>query len=82
MMECDHQKMIDTITKKLVDGGGKQEDCGWGVDRFGVSWQIVPVIVREVMEGNDDAKADRMIHALFQMKKLDVAKLEHAANGH
>jgi len=81
MMECDDQKMIDTITKKLVDGGGKQEDCGWVVDRFGVSWQIVPVIARTVMEGKDDAKADRMIHALFQMKKLDVAKLERAANG-
>jgi len=81
MVECDDQKMIDTISKKLVDGGGQQQDCGWVVDKFGVSWQIVPAIVREVMEGKDDAKADRMVHALFQMKKLDVARLERAANG-
>jgi len=80
-MECKDQKEIDSITKKLVDGGGQQQPCGWVVDRFGVSWQIVPEIVREVMEGKDDAKADRMIHALFQMKKLDVAELQRAANG-
>ncbi len=81
MVECDDQQMIDTITKKLVDGGGTQQPCGWVVDRFGVSWQIVPAMVREVMEGKDSARADRMIHALFQMKKLDVATLERAANG-
>jgi predicted 3-demethylubiquinone-9 3-methyltransferase (glyoxalase superfamily) len=81
MMECDDQKMIDSITRKLIDGGAKQQDCGWVVDRFGVSWQIVPKMVREVIEGKDDAKADRVIHALFQMKKLDIAQLERAANG-
>ena len=80
-VECDDQEMIDSITKKLVAGGGKQEDCGWVVDRYGVSWQINPRLVREVMDGKDDAKADRMIHALFQMKKLDVEKLQRAANG-
>jgi predicted 3-demethylubiquinone-9 3-methyltransferase (glyoxalase superfamily) len=81
MVECDDQKQIDTLTKKLLDGGAKQEACGWVVDRFGVSWQIVPKIVREIMEGNDTAKADRMIHALYQMKKLDVDKLQRAASG-
>jgi predicted 3-demethylubiquinone-9 3-methyltransferase (glyoxalase superfamily) len=80
-VECDDQTMIDSITQKLVDGGAKQQDCGWVVDRFGVSWQIVPEIVREVMDGKDDAKADRLIHALFQMKKLDVAQLQRAVNG-
>jgi predicted 3-demethylubiquinone-9 3-methyltransferase (glyoxalase superfamily) len=81
MVECDDQKQIDAVTKKLLDGGAKQQDCGWVVDRFGVSWQIVPKIVREIMEGKDTAKADRMVHALFQMKKLDVAALQRAANG-
>ena len=80
-VECEDQEMIDSITKKLVAGGGSQEDCGWVVDRYGVSWQINPKLVREVMDGKDDAKADRMIHALFQMKKLDVAELQRAANG-
>lgn len=81
MIECDDQKQIDTLTNKLLAGGAKQEDCGWVVDRFGVSWQIVPKMVREIMEGQDTAKADRMIHALYQMKKLDVDKLQRAANG-
>jgi predicted 3-demethylubiquinone-9 3-methyltransferase (glyoxalase superfamily) len=81
MIECDDQEQIDTVTKKLLDGGGQQQDCGWVVDRFGVSWQIVPKMVRESMEGKDSAKADRMVHALFQMKKLDVDKLQRAANG-
>jgi predicted 3-demethylubiquinone-9 3-methyltransferase (glyoxalase superfamily) len=80
-VECEDQEMIDTISKKLVAGGGKQEDCGWVVDRYGVSWQIVAPVIREVMEGKDDAKADRMLHALFQMKKLDIAELERAAHG-
>jgi predicted 3-demethylubiquinone-9 3-methyltransferase (glyoxalase superfamily) len=81
MIECDDQQQIDTVTKKLIEGGAEQQDCGWVVDRFGVSWQIVPRLVREVMEGKDSAKADRMVHALFQMKKLDVDKLQRAANG-
>lgn len=80
-VECEDQEMIDSITKKLVAGGGRQEDCGWIVDRYGVSWQINPKLVREVMDGQDDAKADRMIHALFRMKKLDIAELQRAANG-
>lgn len=81
MVECEDQKQIDTLTKALLDGGARQEDCGWVVDRFGVSWQIVPKIIREVMEGKDTGKADRMFHALLQMKKLDVDKLQRAANG-
>lgn len=81
MIECEDQHMIDEITKKLLDGGARQEACGWVVDRFGVSWQIVPALVREVMDDADDAKADRMVHALFHMKKLDIAELERAANG-
>lgn len=80
-VECDDQEMIDSITKKLVAAGGTQQPCGWVVDRYGVSWQINPKLVREVMDGKDDAKADRMIHALFQMQKLDVAQLRRAANG-
>ena len=81
MIECDDQKQIDTLTTKLLGGGAKQEDCGWVVDRFGVSWQIVPKMVREIMEGKDTAKADRMVQALYQMKKLDIDKLQRAANG-
>ena len=49
-------------------------------DRFGVSWQIVPPIVNEIMEGKDEAKAERMLQALYQTQKIDIAALERAAN--
>jgi predicted 3-demethylubiquinone-9 3-methyltransferase (glyoxalase superfamily) len=79
--KADDQEQIDTLTRKLLAGGATQQDCGWVVDRFGVSWQIVPKLVREVMEGKDSAKADRLIHELYQMKKLDIDRLQRAANG-
>ncbi len=80
MIECHDQKQIDTLTDRLLAGGAKQQPCGWVVDQFGVSWQIVPKLVREVMEGRDTAKADRVIHALYQMQRLDVDMLERAAS--
>jgi predicted 3-demethylubiquinone-9 3-methyltransferase (glyoxalase superfamily) len=80
-VECDDQDMIDSITKKMLAKGSQQQDCGWVVDPYGVSWQIVPKIIREVLEGKDEAKADRVLDAVWHMKKLDVDKIEQAANG-
>jgi predicted 3-demethylubiquinone-9 3-methyltransferase (glyoxalase superfamily) len=80
-VECDDQAMIDSITNKMIAGGAKQQDCGWVVDPYGVSWQIVPKFVREVLEGSDAPKAERVMTALWHMKKLDVAELQRAANG-
>lgn len=81
MVECDDQEMIDSITSKMIAGGAKQQDCGWVVDPYGVSWQIVPKLIREVLESNDEPKAERVMTALWKMKKIDTAELRRAANG-
>jgi predicted 3-demethylubiquinone-9 3-methyltransferase (glyoxalase superfamily) len=81
-VECDDQGMIDSITKKMLAGGSKQQDCGWVVDPYGVSWQIVPKLIREVLDdAKDKAKVERVFHAVWQMKKIDVDEIQRAANG-
>lgn len=80
-VECEDQEMIDSITKKMLAKGSTQQDCGWVVDPYGVSWQIVPKIIREVLEGKDEQKADRVLEAVWHMKKLDAKEIERAANG-
>src|SRR6267143_248079 len=64
---------------KLTSGGGKESECGWLKDRFGFSWQIVPTALGMLM--SDPKKANRVMQAVLQMKKLDIAKLEEAAEG-
>ena len=66
--------------RKLTAGGGQESMCGWLKDRFGFSWQIVPRQMGTLMGQKDPQKANRVMHALLQMKKLDIAKLEQAAD--
>lgn len=79
MVSCDTQAEIDEYWAKLTAGGGKEVQCGWLKDRFGVSWQIVPSMLSEWMK--DGAKMDRVMRALLPMVKLDLAKLKAAAEG-
>lgn len=72
---CDTQEEIDNYWNKLTDGG-EESQCGWLKDKFGVSWQIVPSILPELM--NDPAKAGRVVNAFMQMKKFDIEKLINA----
>ena len=62
-----------------LSDGGKEVQCGWLVDKFGVSWQIVPANIGELMSHPDPAKAGRVMQVLFQMTKLNIADLEKAA---
>lgn len=78
---CETQEEIDLLSEKLIEGGGRQMDCGWVVDRFGLSWQIVPTFLDEVTFGDDRAKSRRVFDAMLKMKKLDLAELEAAARG-
>lgn len=78
MVHCKDQAEVDYYWDKLVAGGSPSQ-CGWLTDKFGVSWQIVPKIVSEVMGGKDPNRAERLMKALLKMKKLDVAALEKAA---
>src|SRR3989442_12687406 len=80
VVNCETQKEIDEYWNKLTSGGGKESKCGWLKDKFGFSWQIVPTALGSLMSG-DPKKANRVMQALFQMKKLDIATLEQAAEG-
>ena len=65
----------------LLDGGGKEVQCGWLTDRFGVPWQVVPKVLNDVMRGHDPGAAKRAFAAMMEMVKLDVAKIEAAVRG-
>ncbi len=79
VVNCETQKEIDEYWNKLTSGGGKESECGWLKDRFGFSWQIVPTALGRLM--SDPKKANRVMQALLQMKKLDIATLEAAGEG-
>ena len=72
---CDSQEEIDRYWSKLSEGG-EESVCGWLKDRFGLSWQIVPSVLREMMKNPE--KSERVMSALLQMKKLDIATLQRA----
>lgn len=76
---CADQDEVDFYWNALSDGG-EPGPCGWLKDRFGVSWQIVPTRLNELLADPDQAKAQRVMAAMLQMKKIDVAALERAAD--
>jgi predicted 3-demethylubiquinone-9 3-methyltransferase (glyoxalase superfamily) len=79
---CRNQKEIDKYWEKLTEGGDPAaQQCGWLKDRFGVSWQVVPVALREMISDPDSEKVGRVMTALFPMKKLDIDVLERAYEG-
>jgi predicted 3-demethylubiquinone-9 3-methyltransferase (glyoxalase superfamily) len=80
-IHCDTQEELDHYWDSLLAGGGKPSQCGWLKDRFGVSWQIVPTILEEVMAGSDNAARARVTAAFMEMVKLDVAAITAAAKG-
>lgn len=77
---CDTQAEIDAYWSRLTDGG-KEVQCGWLVDKFGLSWQIVPKVLGEMLSAKDGAKAGRTMQAMMPMKKLDIAALQRAFDG-
>jgi predicted 3-demethylubiquinone-9 3-methyltransferase (glyoxalase superfamily) len=81
VVNCENQKEVDEYWSKLTAGGGQESQCGWLKDKFGFSWQIVPVQLGKLMSSNDSQKANRVMQALLQMKKIDIATLEAAAEG-
>jgi predicted 3-demethylubiquinone-9 3-methyltransferase (glyoxalase superfamily) len=80
MVQCKTQKEVDTYWKKLTQGG-EESRCGWLVDRYGLSWQIVPEILFSLLGDKDEAKAGRAMQAMLQMRKLDIQALRRAHAG-
>ena len=81
MIDCQDQAEVDRYWEALVKGGGEYSVCGWLKDRFGVSWQVVPRQLNEMLEGSDHDAAERATKAMLQMTKIDIAKLEEAYRG-
>jgi predicted 3-demethylubiquinone-9 3-methyltransferase (glyoxalase superfamily) len=79
---CQTQEEVDHYWNRLTEGGDKQaQQCGWLKDKYGVSWQVVPTVLAELMSDADKEKAGRAMEALLQMKKLDIAELKRAFEG-
>ena len=74
---CETQAEIDYFWSKLSEGGS-EGPCGWLKDKFGLSWQIVPTVVPELLQDENSEKAQRVMKALLQMRKLDIAALKAA----
>ncbi len=77
MVNCDDQAEIDALWEKLGEGG-EHDQCGWLTDKFGVSWQIVPRMLPDLLKG-DAERTDRVMRAVMSMEKLDIAQMEKRA---
>jgi predicted 3-demethylubiquinone-9 3-methyltransferase (glyoxalase superfamily) len=77
VVNCKSQEEVDYFWEKLSDGGQKSQ-CGWLKDKFGLSWQIVPTVLGELVQGKDPEKSRRVMKAMLQMKKLDIEGLKQA----
>ena len=80
-VSCADQAEVDRYWDALLEGGGRPDACGWLVDRFGVSWQIIPEALMRLMSDPDPEKANRVMQAMLGMVKIDVAGLEAAYAG-
>ena len=79
-VDCEDQQEVDRLWDKLTDGGTPSH-CGWLKDRYGLSWQIIPGILPRLLSNPDAAVAQRVMSAMLQMAKIDIATLQQAANG-
>jgi predicted 3-demethylubiquinone-9 3-methyltransferase (glyoxalase superfamily) len=80
VVNCETQAEIDALWARL-SAGGKEDRCGWLKDRYGLSWQLVPTVLPELLGDKDSARAQRAMQAMLQMRKLDIAALRRAHQG-
>ncbi len=76
-VNCQTQAEVDTLWTRLSEGG-EEGPCGWLKDKFGVSWQIVPTVLGELLNDPDPVKSQRVVQAMLQMKKIEIAQLQQA----
>jgi len=79
VISCQTQEEVDHYWNKLTAGGGQESQCGWLKDKYGLSWQVTPTILGELLADKDQKKAQRVMQAMLQMKKIDIAALKRAA---
>lgn len=79
-VNCESQEEVDDLWEKLSAGGEKSR-CGWLKDKFGVSWQIVPTVLGELLQDKDPEKSGRVMQAMMQMGKLEIRELQHTHAG-
>ncbi|HWC14100.1 MAG TPA: VOC family protein [Actinomycetota bacterium] len=79
-VECETQEEVDEYWDKLTANGGEESVCGWLKDRYGLSWQIVPKLLGELMQDEDKDRAHAVMQAMLKMKKIDCAALQEAYN--
>jgi len=81
VVNCDSQEEVDYFWEKLTADGGEESACGWLKDKFGLSWQVVPTVLIEMLADKDAAKAKRVMRAMLQMDKIDIPTLKKAYGG-
>src|SRR5437870_5579715 len=81
VVNCDTQKEVDYFWEKLTADGGQESQCGWLKDKFGLSWQVTPTVLIDMLHDKDAAKSERVMKAMLQMQKIDIGKLKAAGRG-
>ena len=81
VVNCDTQEEVDYFWEKLSADGGQESECSWLKDKFGVSWQVVPTVLIEMLQDKDSEKSERVMKAMLQMQKIDIKKLNAAYAG-
>ena len=77
-VNCETQQEVDELWTRLTADGGRPDRCGWLVDKFGLSWQIIPTALSRLMGDKDRVKAGRVVQAMLTMEKIDIAGLQRA----
>ncbi len=80
-VDCKTQEEVDELWAKLTADGGEESMCGWLKDKYGLSWQIIPSVLGELLNDPDPARAQRVMQAMLQMQKIDIAGLRQAYEG-
>jgi len=81
VVNCQTQEEVDHFWEKLAAEGGEESQCGWLKDKFGLSWQVVPTVLIDMLHDKDSEKASRVMKAMLQMQKIDIEKLKAAYRG-
>jgi predicted 3-demethylubiquinone-9 3-methyltransferase (glyoxalase superfamily) len=81
VVNCETQEEVDYFWEKLTADGGDESQCGWLKDKFGLSWQVTPTVLIDMLRDKDPEKAERVMKAMLQMQKIEIPKLKAAYDG-